>query len=218
MITVAAAVERIVKGSPLLEEGLGAGLLNLSAAARAIRPQVEAAAMKPVSESAVIMALSRLAPRLMRRSADPRKLARQIRDVTVRSDISEFTYQNSDTILEGQRRMLAAVQGSAEAFVTFTRGVHELTVMASASLEPLVEKAFAKEKRVSRLHDLAAVGIHLDPRAVGTPGVFYGILKQFMWGDINVVEIVSTYTEFTLILKKRDVDRAFTLLKNYFWP
>ena len=59
---------------------------------------------------------------------------------------------------------------------------------------------------------------HLDPKAVGTPGVFYGILKQFMWGNINVVEIVSTYTEFIIILKKRDVDRAFSVLKTYFWP
>ena len=218
MITVASAVEGIVRNSPILEEGLSSGLLNLSAVARSIRPQVEAAAMKPVGESAVIMALSRLAPKLIHRGTDPRRLSRQIRDVTVRSDISEFTYQNSASILECQKRLLSDVQGRGEAFVTFTRGVHELTVLASASLEPLVEKAFAREKRLSRLHDLAAVGIHLDPKAVGTPGVFYGVLKQFMWGNMNVVEIVSTYTEFTIILKKRDVDRAFTILKNYFWP
>lgn len=50
------------------------------------------------------------------------------------------------------------------------------------------------------------------------PGVYYSILKQLMWGGINVVELVSTYTELILVLEKRHVDRAFAILKSCFWP
>jgi len=218
MITIASAVEKIVRDSPVLEEGLASGILNLSAAARAIRPQVEAEAHKGVAEGAVIMALSRLAPRLAIRATDPRKVARQIRDVTVRSNITEYTFHNSDTLLACQRKLLAAIHGAGDPFVTFTQGAHEMTVMVHGGLEPLVEKAFAGEKRLARLAHLAAVGIHHTPKVVDMPGVYYSILKQLMWGGINVVELVSTYTELILVLNKRDVDRAFSILKSYLWP
>jgi len=218
MITIASAVEKIVRESPVLEEGLASGILNLSAAARVIRPQVEAEARKSVAEGAVIMALSRLAPRLAIRAAGPRRVARQIRDVTVRSNITEYTFHSSGGLLACQRRLLADVHGVGDAFVTFTQGPHEMTVMISGGLEPLVEKAFAGERRLARLTHLAAVGIHHTPKVVEMPGVYYSILKQLMWGGINVVELVSTYTELILVLNQRDVDRAFAILKSYLWP
>ena len=218
MITIASAVQEIVRGSPVLEEGLASGILNLSAVARAIRPQVEALAHKSAAEGAVVVALSRLAPRLGPRAADARKVARHIRDLTVRSNITEYTFQNSAALLACQRRLLAEAHRVGDPFVTFTQGAHEMTVMVHGALEPLVERVFAGEKRLARLTRLAAVGIHHTPKVVGMPGVYYSILKQLMWGNINVVELVSTYTELILVLDTRDVDRAFTILKAYFWP
>lgn len=218
MITVAAAVAQIVKGSPVLEEGLASGILNLSAVARAVHPQVEAVARKPVGEGAIVMALSRLAPRLSRRTSEARKMARQIRDLTVRSNITEYTFHNSPTALRCVTKLLAEVQRGAAPFATFTQGAHELTVMVTPDLEPAVERAFSGEKRIARLPHLAALGIHHTPKVVEMPGVYYAILKQLMWGNINAVELVSTYTELVIILDKRDVDRAFATLKTFFWP
>jgi hypothetical protein len=60
MITVSEAVQAIVRSSPLLEEGMSRGLLNVSAVARTIRPRVSKYAKKEVSEGAVVMALKRL--------------------------------------------------------------------------------------------------------------------------------------------------------------
>jgi hypothetical protein len=219
MITVAAAVAQIVKGSPVLEEGLASGILNLSAVARALHPQVEALARKPVGEGAIVVALSRLAPRLTRRTAEARRLARQIRDLTVRSNITEYTFPNSPTSLKRVSALLKEVQkGGGAPFATFTQGAHELTVLVTPDLEPAVEKAFAGERRIARLPNLAAIGIHHTPKVVEMPGVYYAILKQLMWGHINAVELVSTYTELVIILDKRDVDRAFATLKCFFWP
>ncbi len=218
MITVAAVVETIVRGSPVLEEGLASGILNLSAVARLVRPQVELEARKPVGEGTIVVALSRLAGRLARKTSNPKKVGRQIQDVTVRSDITEFTFQNSPTVLGCQTALLAEVRGVGHAFATFTHGVHEMTVMVNSGLEPLVERIFERERRVARLRDLAAVGIHYTPRVVGMPGVYYSILKQLLWAGINVVELVSTYTELIIVLEKREVDRAFSILKAYFWP
>jgi aspartokinase len=49
---------------------------------------------------------------------------------------------------------------------------------------------------------------------VTTPGVYGKILRTLEWNGINVVEVASTYTEFTIILKDGDIDRAFATIKR----
>ena len=218
MITIAAAVETLIAESPFLHEGLAAGIVNLSAVARAIRPRIESELRKKAGEAALVMALRRLAPKLKKRAGDPRGILRMIRDITVRSNITEFTFRNSDTILQCQVRLLQKLRGESDHFITCTQGVHEMTVMVHTEYERVVEKVFSGERRVSRVANIAALGIHLTPKVVEVPGVYYAILKQLTWSGINVIEVVSTMTELTLMLEKRNVDKAFLVLKQYLWP
>ncbi len=186
MIPIAAVVERIVRESPLLGEGLAQGILNLSAVARLIGPQVAAETLKPAGEGAIVMALKRLAPRLARMfqenpdaprlagpPGDAKGILRQIRDITVRSNIAEFTYLNSPGIAGCLQRLLRETTRGGDAFLAVTQGVHEVTVLAAGGLEKRVEAIFAGERRVSRLPGLAAVGIRYTPKVVGMPGVYY---------------------------------------------
>jgi hypothetical protein len=42
--------------------------------------------------------------------------------------------------------------------------------------------------------------LRLPPAIVKTPGAYYRILKQLAWENINLIDGVSTYTEFTIVL------------------
>ncbi len=217
MLTVPAVVERVVKESPLLEEALAAGLINLSALARKIRPAVSAELEKKVSDAALLMALKRLTPKLTDRGSQTRKILKSMGDMTVRSSLTEFTFLNSATILESQKRLLHHSAVSHDQFMTFTQGVFETTVIVSSSLEKVVKQVFVREKMISRVGELSAITLRLPAKSISTPGIHYAIMKQLAWDNINVVEVVSTYTEFTMILEKKQVDRAFTKLKSYLW-
>ena len=103
-------------------------------------------------------------------------------------------------------------------FLTFTQGLFETTIITSTPLVPAVEKAFAAEQRIARLDDLAAVVIRLPADSVHQPGVHYSLLKQLAWHGLNVVEVVSTYTELTVVFARQDVDRAFSVLMEYLAP
>ena len=62
--------------------------------------------------------------------------------------------------------------------------------------------------------ELSAITIILPKEAVFVPGVYYSVLKALAWEGINFVEVVSSYTELTIILQNSNVDRAFSVLKN----
>ncbi len=218
MRRISDVVEEYVLDTPLVEEHLSLGLLNLSALARHLRPGVRRALLRPVSEAAIMMALKRLAPRVASRTRRPSTRTARPSDLIVRSNLVELTFHSSDTIREKHRRLLNRVDRTEDAFLTYTQGASEVMLMLSAGLEKTALEIFAGERIVSKVRNLSAIVIRLAPGSVQTPGVYYAILKRLAWQNLNVVDVVSTYTEFTIILANEEVDKAFSALRRYFWP
>jgi aspartokinase len=217
MITINKLLEQIILRTPFLEEGLSQGIINLSALSRKIKPQIEKELLKPVSESAILMALKRLLPDIMSNSKEM-DINLKAGDITVRSGLTEFTYLKSATLIENKMQLLDEIKSSGDFFVTITQGVHETTMIVNSSLEKRLEEIFRGETLVKKIDDLAAITIRLTGDMVYLPGVHYNILKQLAWHNINIIEVVSTYTEFNIILQKKEVDTSFSILLKYLSP
>jgi hypothetical protein len=217
MQSISDAIKKKVLHSPFLEAGLASGIINLSALARQIKPEIESQLIKNASEGALIMALKRLADKLHDDKLLNQDLSRFFGDITIRSNISEFTFQKSKTIVARQIKLLQEMEHRPDAFITFTSGVLEITILVSGDMKEKVEKIFRDEIMVSSYEQLSAVILRLADDTVITPGIYYLILKQLAWENINLVEVVSTYREFIMIIQNNQVDRAFSILKALIW-
>jgi hypothetical protein len=218
MKRISDVVEEYVLETPLVEEHLSLGLLNLSALARHLRPAIRRSLQRPVSEAAIMMALKRLAPRVAKRTRRPATRTARPSDLIVRSNLVELTYHASETVREKHRRLLNRVDRADDAFLTYTQGASEVMLMVSAGLEKTAVEIFTGERLVSRVRNLSAIVIRLAPETFQTPGVYYAILKRLAWQNLNVVDVVSTFTEFTIVVANDEVDKAFSALRRYFWP
>jgi hypothetical protein len=218
MVSISDALSKIVAQAPFLEEGLGSGIINLSALARILKPRIEKRLLKDVSDAALVMALKRLADKIEKKQPRPSELIKYVSDITVRSHLSEFTFRISESILPKQIRLLQAIKGRDGRFVTFSNGASEMTAIASSDLGKTVQDIFSGEKLLSRYDGLSAIILSLTPQTVNAPGIYYLILKLLAWEDLNVVEVVSTYTEFIILLNDRDIDRAFSTLRSLLLP
>jgi hypothetical protein len=216
MRTIAEALSGIIRRSPYLEEALGLGLLNHSALARHLKPDVEREVMKKVKDGAMIVALNRLA-RTFRVKADrPRSLFRKAPDLTLRLKLFEVTYANSESLPQRQKKLIESFSPRAPFFVTFTRGINETTIIASRELRDRVVAAFKGENLIAQIEGLASVTVMLPKGTALIPGVYSYILKALAWEGITVVEVVSTLNEFTIILEDKKIDSAFGVIKRLF--
>ena len=149
--------------SPLLEEGLARGIMNLSALARELRPGMEAELGKTVSPAAILMALKRLSPELPKQAGRKPAGLKKMGDLIVRSNLVEFTFRNSDSIWEKQKKLLHRIERNREAFLTYTQGVFEVMLLASAGIEKAVLEIFGGESVLARQGNLSAIVIRLSP-------------------------------------------------------
>jgi len=213
MITVAQAVERIIKKSPFIEEALFEKLINVSSLARRIKPEVESLIRKEVKLGAIVMAINRMSPSDYLRVNDRiNDFLHLLGDVLVRSGLSDYTFAYSDELTIKQTKLLKLLHRKKDIFCTFSQGISERTIIISTSFEKEMEKVFKGEKILAVKKDLSSITIRLPKENVETPGVYYFILKKLAWEGINIVEVISTTNEFTLVVNDKDVDQTFSLL------
>jgi aspartokinase len=107
---------------------------------------------------------------------------------------------------------MKSLNDDKDAFYTYCRGVNESTVITSTSVSDKIREIFKKEKLKSHTSDLASITIKLPTVNTEISGIYYYILKHLAWEGINIVEVVSTANEFTVVVKSDDIDSVFSVL------
>lgn len=214
MISTAQVAEDLIKGAPFLETALAADLINYSSLARSLKPQIEKRLFKDIKEGAIVMALKRVSTRLKVTLSKSESTLESLGDITIRSNLVDYTFTNSPTMGNAQHKILEKTADRKDIFITISHGVSQITIIASDAVVEEIKKILKDETPICTLQNLSSITVRIPIEATKTPGVLYSILKVLAWEGINLIEVISTYTELTLILETKDIERAFSLLKN----
>ncbi|MCK9424310.1 MAG: aspartate kinase [Bacteroidales bacterium] len=215
MKTIAQTISTIISRKPFLEELLGEGIINISSLARKIKPEVEELLRKPVQSGAVVMALNRFTPQVdLQTSFRMRKIFSKIGDIIVRSNLSVICVRNSGTLFEKQRRIIQIAMAHNDVFYTFVQGVFESTMVISSIIADQCKKILKDEILINQSHDLSSITLKLPVENISEPGIYYFILRNIAWEGINIMEVISTSNEFTIVVRHHDVDNAFRVLND----
>ena len=215
MKTISSVVELYIKKKPFLQSALAQGIINLTSLSRIIKPEIEEELGKEVRNGAIVMALKRLSDDLEFRATHRIiKVLKNIGEITVRSSLTDFTFLVSDTILENQTKLIKEVNKHKDVFYTSSRGVNELNIVVSSSLDKTVETLFKNEKCTQKAENLSSITVKLPAENVSVPGIYYFIFQRLAWEGIVLYEVISTTNEFTILVNDDQVDSAFKTIKN----
>ena len=64
------------------------------------------------------------------------------------------------------------------------------------------------------MDNLSSVTLKLPEDNYKLSGLYYFILKRIAWENINIIEVISTTNEFTLIVEDENAAQTFNILKN----
>lgn len=215
MRTISAVVEDYIKKKPFLQTALAQGIINLTSLSRVVKDEIEHELGKEVRNGAIVMALKRLSEDLEFRATHKIvKILKNIGEITVRSNLTDYTFLNSETILAKQARLLEEVHQNQDIFYTSSRGVNEINIVVSNVLDKKVEEIFALERCTQKGTNLSSVTVKLPAENVTVPGIYYFIFQRLAWEGIVLNEVISTTNEFTIIVNDAQVDVAFKTIKD----
>mgnify|MGYP002067770097 CR=1 FL=1 len=212
MVTIAHLVENSIRQRPFLQEALSRGIVNNAALAEELIPQIEKELGKPVKFSAVNLAIRRLNEKLGQTFIRKAKFDKDS-DIMIRSDLVEITVYKED-VQEFLKKVYDVVDLRKGDFLTITQGLNEVMIITNKKNEHKITELFPKKLIKKLFRNLSSLTINIPPEAVGTIGLFYIVTRALNWENINITDIVSTFTEMTYIVDEKDTARAFNVLKK----
>jgi aspartokinase len=198
MVTIAHIVGKILSEKPFLDESLEKGIISFGGLADLILPDLEKELGKKVKHSAVMMAIRRYQPRSKLNIYDKRV------EVTASTGIFEVTVHKSHNTPEIMEKIYSLD------VLSVVTGTKEISIIARNKKKEQILDILKDIKQIEE--DLAAVMIPISKEAVNSVGMFYHFTKLLAWENISIIEVVSTLTEASFIIKKDDLPRAIKAL------
>ena len=215
MRTIQEAVTAIINKTPFIEEALYDKLINVSSLARIIKPEVETMLKKEIKDGAIMMAINRLSPSsVLKTRRNIKKIALSSGDFIMRSDLCDYTFKNTPTLVQRISKLLNEIGSENDNFLTISQGVFETNIVVSKKLKERIGEIFKDEITLWSITNLASITIKLPKSNIEQSGIYYFILKQLAWADISVQEVISTTHEITIVVKETDIKQAFSILMD----
>ncbi|WP_136480448.1 hypothetical protein [Cognatitamlana onchidii] len=215
MKTVSNCVEDILITQPYLEEALSRNIINFSALALELVEPISKMLKKDVKPGAIMMALRRYnPPPTLTNSVKMKRAIQNLGDITVRSNLTDFTVRNSETLINNHAKILERIHIEPKLFYTFTRGIHESNIIISSSLNDFIKTQLQNEMFLAIQDGLTAISINLPQDNSKIAGLYYHFFKRLAWEGVVLYEVISTTNEFTILVEDDYVDKAFAAIKR----
>lgn len=214
MATISQAVSEIVGKSAFMEEGLVSGIINYAYLADMIKPEVERIAKKQTNRYAIVMALRRMGDSLGESFVVKAKDMLNGASVGLSSGIFDMTIRRNQHSAKAAAMLYEMVDFENGDFLAVTFGTHEINVMANIWNMEKLSKIFPKNDVINTMPGLSSLTIRITKNAAGAVGLLYAITKALSWEGINIVEVVSTYTEEIFIIKEQDAARSYNAINR----
>jgi aspartokinase len=212
MLKVADIVKQLLFSSEPELTAMSRGVLNLSAYAKRIQADVERLAMKPVQMGTIVVALSRLASTLD--NEDPLLPRVTLESIAVKSNLAEITFNKTSSNKLRAQKLYADKEFAQADFLTITHGIGEISIFAPMQMTQSIRKHFKPEKPKLFLENLAALTVQFGDHYIDTPNMYFALLRALSVRKINIVELVSTFTELTFLVQQSDLNDIFSIMNS----
>ncbi|MDP6600498.1 MAG: hypothetical protein QF798_03630 [Candidatus Woesearchaeota archaeon] len=215
MVTVSHLVKKIVSENTFLLEAMCKNLISYGNLAEQLKPEIERELQKKVKESAIIMALRRYEEELQDFDKKIKKFKFQ-GEIIVRTNIIDFNIVKSSNLLNKIKNLYSLVNFGKGDTLNIILGSNEVSIVTNEKYKDKLPNFLKGEKILNKEFDLVALTIVFEGKNfLTTPGVIFTAIRRLAWEQINIYEIVSTMTELTFILGKKDSMKAYNALQEF---
>jgi hypothetical protein len=212
MRTITDTVRSLLAEDETAREAARRGILNASAYAREISPQVEEQTWKDVEETSVTVSVTRVT---QEQSWPPIKPELIFDKVSVETNLVDITLERTQDIRALLQSVLPVIRQEFpnDLFIE-TTGQHQITMVMSRRMWSKLQQLITAAP-VGIYENQVAITVSFDHKYLSIPNFIYAVLGVFALQSINVTEIFSTMTELVVVVASDDLDRSLTGLKKH---
>ncbi|OLS15133.1 MAG: hypothetical protein RBG13Loki_1229 [Promethearchaeota archaeon CR_4] len=214
-LTAAEATRKVVSGRPSIIDALREEIVNYTALAERLYPEILAITRKEkVNVEAIKMALMRYADTLQ---AEKKILEQNIAGVLARSVLELKNNLASITVKQGSvfskvREIFNQIPKLR--FFQLSQGTTTFTIIADQSNLRDVSQLFASEEIITVCEDQSALILVSPLDILQVSGIIAYLSADLAREEVNITQIISCHTDTIFLVSRKDAMKAYKILEE----
>lgn len=212
MVTISHLVEKIVNERPLLFQALEQDIVSFGNLAAQLEKEITEELGKEIKRSAVVMALRRYSDKIQSKHDLPKFDFRS--EINMKTNLCDIAIQKSPSLFLKLQKINKLADYAKGDTLNIIRGNYEVSIVTNLKYLDKIRKELKGEKIIKVEENLVALSLNFSEKFLYTPGVISTVVRKLTWEDINIYELISTFTELTFIISKKDATKGYTALQS----
>jgi aspartokinase len=120
----------------------------------------------------------------------------------------------SPTLLNKLKKIYEIVNFEKGDILNMIHGRYEVSIVTNERYREKTIGLLKDENLLNIEKNLISLTLTYSKDFFSTPGVIFNVVRNIAWENINIYEIVSTNTELTVIIHKKDAVRGYEALEK----
>ena len=212
MVTISHVVQDILNKHVFLQEAVNHGIVSYNKLAADIKPEIEQELGKKVKNNAVVMALRRYSDKLEKKQQKP--AFDYFRETLLKTDICYIVVEESPSSLDKIQTLYDEIDFKRGGIFNVIQGNYETGIITNQRSKDKLLDLLRDEKILNVVEDLVAISLTYSKDFMFVPGILYNVLRFLTWENINIVGIIMTQKELSLIVSRNDAMKCYNTLER----
>lgn len=212
MVTISHVVKDALNRQVFLQEAISRGIVSYNMLAKQLKPEIEADLGKSVKHSSVVMALRRYAEKLEKKK--DRIKFNYFRETILKTDICYIIIAESATSLSKVQNLYNQIEFKLGGIYNIVHGNYEIGIITNQRYKETLLDLLKDEKVSHVVEDLVVISLTHTQNFLFTPGIIYNVLRFVAWENINILSIILTPQELSLVLSRKDAMKCYNTLER----
>ena len=212
MVTISNIVQKLVDDRIYVQESMEKEIISYASLAKQLHKDVEEELGKPVKKHAIEMALRRYKDHL--KNKNKTVSFNYSSDLIMKTKICDIAVVRSPNLLMKLRKLYDIVDFERGDVLSIIQGISEVSIVTNERYKKNLLDILKVEKILITEDNLISLTMTFSKDFFYTPGIIFNIIRNIAWENINIYEIVSTNTELTVIIHKKDAMKGYKALEK----
>jgi len=212
MVTVSHVVQKIINNRVFVLEAMSKGIISYGSLAKQLKPEIEEELGKEIKLHAVVMALRRYSDSLKK---EHKKITFDYSsEIILKTDICDISVLRSPLLFTKLKKIYDIVDFEKGDLLNLIHGKSEVSIVTNERYRAKLLDFLKDQKILNVEKDLVSLSLTYPKEFFNTPGVIFNVVRNIAWENINIFEIVSTNSELTFIISKKEAIKSYKALEK----
>ena len=212
MVTISHVAEKLINDKAYLQEAMNQGVISYNSLATKFKPEIEEELGKTVKHSAIVMAIRRYEEKLKKSITEPS--FNYFVETIMKTNMCYIVLRETPSLLPKLFTLYHIIDFKKGSILNIIQGNHEVGVITNERYKEKLLDILKMETVLIKDEKLVAISLMYSKDFTYTPGIVYNVSRFIAWENINIINILHTPTELSLVVNEDDAMKCYKTLQK----